>query len=574
MKLDFFQNQIIISESESENFLHLQDLTTFNLCFRLRNKKYEIPLIALPILLSVCKKANFKVEFSDKLKEQITIMKTNRKTLEELKEGKYTSLGSRLSRITKFIIETEQKHGFLLTPSQRETVIFGIYGRKILIANYIGTGKTITANMIAKYFIHIGVVSKILILVPASLVKNFYNDYIKFFGNSGIMMIGKETKKARLNLYTKFKNIDKFNFLVTNYEKCLFDYEELKVLNFEMVIVDEFHKLKNFLFAKRSENFFKLINEQWNPKIRIPMSGTPIENKLFDLYPIFKLISGGSLLGGQKFFESNFVEYKTFYFKIEYKGRKILKLETRAVGFKNLKFLINLAKPYIIRKKLHLPVGKYENTILIDSTKSFLDEIDKIKKLTPSGSTRYHRVRQFICSPDREGYKENQKLEELNNILSQTDEKVVIFSFYLCSVETISKFLNEKKIKYLIISGKTKEDPLDTIRKFSTEDYKVLICTDKINAGHNIQVATILVEYEFPMKPSTSQQRIGRIYRKGQLSDVKVFSFVMKNTVEEKIYDLYQSKKDLIEQAIENMDQKVLKKIDNEFEQKIMKEFD
>ena len=80
-------------------------------------------------------KPNFRVEFSDKLKEQINIMKTNRKTLEELKEGKYTSLGSRLSGITKFIIETEQKHGFILTPSQRETVIFGIYGRKILIAN-------------------------------------------------------------------------------------------------------------------------------------------------------------------------------------------------------------------------------------------------------------------------------------------------------------------------------------------------------------------------------------------------------------------------------------------------------
>ena len=97
-------------------------------------------------------------------------------------------------------------------------------------------------------------------------------------------------------------------------------------------------------------------------------------------------------------------------------------------------------------------------------------------------------------------------------------------------------------------------DAFDVIRRFKDDpDMKCLITTDKINYGHNIQFAKIVIEWEKPIKPTTSMQRIGRCYRSGQNDDVHAYSFTTLGTVEQTIHEQLELKKDVIEKVIESL---------------------
>jgi SNF2 family DNA or RNA helicase len=167
---------------------------------------------------------------------------------------------------------------------------------------------------------------------------------------------------------------------------------------------------------------------------------------------------------------------------------------------------------------------------------------------------------------------DNPKLEELKSLLEQTDDdvKVLIFSFYKCSISAISEFLKENKYKYLSIQGDDGQDAFEVIKAFKEGDYKCLCSTDVVNFGHNVQAASMVINFEQPLKPSTHQQRVGRCYRTGQQRDVHAYTFVTNNTVEEVINGHYEAKKHIITEMIEKMDQKGLEDYQKELNKKIL----
>lgn len=576
MLIDYANDQIILTEELNESFITLQDMTNYRLCERIRDGKYQIPYIALPIVVNACKKSGYPIRYTDALKSHHAHVLRKRDMLESIKTGDYSKDDPEINDIIEYIKSMESSGNFKLSPEQIDSVVFGIIGRRILIANEIGTGKTLVVNMIARYLIDHNIIKKVIVMVPAKLVNNFKKDYIRFFGKEGIISLRKETKDKRSLLYKQFATNENVKILVTNYEKCYFDYDDLLKVKCDMIVVDEFHIMKNFMGAKRSINFFSLIKNQWKPIYRYPMSGTPIENRLFDLFPVFKLLDGGNILGGQKFFECNFIEYENKFFKVKIRNSKkvITRNEVVAVGFKNHVLLKSLIKPLVIRKKLLLPVGKYQNFIEIELDSKVKEAYEALKRNTSGASARYHATRQFLCDPMRENITSNKKLEELQNILDQTSEKIVIFTFYHAGVDALSKYLTDNGIKYYKITGKEQTDATEVIEKFKNDkDAKCLIGTDAINFGHNIQFCRFVVNYDIPIKPTTYDQRIGRLYRKGQQNDVHVYNFYVADTVEEKIYEQFEAKKDLID-TIMDLDDEERIKIENEIEKAVMKEFE
>lgn len=583
-------HQITIIEEPGEQFLAVQDKCAYNLCARFRNSMYEVPFISLPILINRLKEIKYPIKFSDDLKEKYDSYTGHRKRLTELKERKYTSNDEDVKQILNFILECElhikerffrlYKKDFQYYGNQIETIVYGIIGERIIIGNDIGTGKTLTAITIAKYLMKYGDVKKCLIMLPASLVENFYADYDKFFGDGEMFKITTEPPKKREILYQMFRGSSKLKTLITNYEKCNFDVEHLCKLKFDMVVVDEFHKMKNFISAQRSINFFKLIQNDWKPRYRYPMSGTPIENKLFDLYPIFKLLDDGKILGGQKFFDSNFIVYeeKETPFRIKGCSKYFFKTEIVATGFKNHNYVKNLIAPYIIKKKLDLPVKCYRNDVFIEpSTKFHQKYIDYKKQF--SGSAAYVGARQFLCDTSRGQWEDNPKFELLEDIVSQTSHKVIIFTFFKCGVAAIAKKMKQLGYEFITCMGGDGKDALKVVEEFNNNPkLKALITTDKINYGQNIQSARIVIEWDKPIKPAITMQRIGRAYRSGQQHDVHVYSFVTKGTVEEIIHKQWEAKKDLIEKVIESLGDEScdvnLDQIVSDMEANIMKEFE
>jgi non-specific serine/threonine protein kinase len=568
MILDYANDQIILQEEKNENFLKIQDNSDFVFCHRLRRGKYHVPFVSLPILIKTLKKIKYPIRPTQALKDHLEAFKKYRQMLQDIKDGKTNN--PEVQKIYHFCEQMEKEYGFKLYDLQKETIAFGVLGQTDIIANEIGTGKTLCAIMIGMYLKSIKKIDRCLILLPASLVGNFKDDYEKFFGKAGLMTISTQTKAKREQLYRDFKVSKSTTFLLTNFEKCLYDYNFLKSIKFDMVVVDEFHVMKNFISAQRSINFFEMLEKYWIPKYRIPMSGTPIENRLFDLFPIMKFLDGGKILGGQKFFETNFIEYKEFFFKV--KG--VLFREEKPVDFKNHDFLKNLIRPITIRKKLNLPVALYKKIIKIEPSKEILDKISELKMLADSPAKRYHAIRQFLCDTNREGIDDNPKLAELENIFMQTSEKILIFSFYKCSIRKIAEFLESKGYRGLTCSGDDKKDPFEVVKEFKTNpDLKFLVTTDKINYGHNIQCAKIVIEWELPLKPTVSKQRFGRAYRSGQDQNVLAFSFVTMKTVEETIYKQYMQKCILIEEVIETLDFEISEDDENEIEKNVLKQF-
>lgn len=582
-------HQITITEEPGEQFLTVQDKCTYNLCARFRNSQYEVPFISLPILISRLKEIKYPIKFSDDLKSKYDLYTDNRKRLSELKERKYTAADEDVKQILNFILECElhikerffklYKKEFQYYGNQIETIVYGIIGERIIIGNDIGTGKTLTAITISKYLMKYGYVNKCLMMMPASLVENFYSDYNKFFGDGEMIKITTEVAKKRDVLYQTFRGSTKLKTLVTNYEKCNFDVHHLCRLKFDMVVVDEFHKMKNFISAQRSINFFKLIQNDWKPRYRYPMSGTPIENKLFDLYPIFKLLDDGKILGGQKFFDANFVKYeeKETPFRVKGYDKYLFKTELVATGFKNHKYVKNLIAPYIIKKKLDLPVKCYMKDVFIDIPVKFRQKYIDYKKQFV-GSAAYVAARQFLCDTSRGGWEDNPKFELLEDIVTQTSHKVIIFTFFKCGVDAISRKMKQLGYEVITCMGGDGQDALKVVQEFNRNpNIKGLITTDKINYGQNIQSARIVIEWDKPIKPSITMQRAGRAYRSGQDHDVHVYSFVTRGTVEEIIHKNWEAKKDLIEKVIESLGDEScdvnLDQIVSDLESSIMKEF-
>ncbi len=583
-------HQITIEEELGEQFLTVQDKCSYNMCARFRNSKYEVPFISLPILINRLKELKYPIKFTDNLKQKYDEYTNHRKRLVELKERKYSASDDDVKQILNFILECElhikerffrlYKKEFNYYGNQIETIVYGIIGERIIIGNDIGTGKTLTAITIAKYLMKYGDVKKCLIMLPASLVENFYSDYGKFFGDGEMFKITTETPKKREMLYQTFKGCANYKTLITNYEKCNFDVHHLEKLKFDMVVVDEFHKMKNFISAQRSINFFKLIQETWKPRYRYPMSGTPIENKLFDIYPIFKLLDDGKILGGHKFFDTNFVEYEERQKPIRIKGttRLIFKPEMVAVGFKNHQYVKNLIAPYIIKKKLDLPVKCYRQDIFVEPSVKFHQAYMEYKKQFV-GSARYVNARQFLCDTSRGNFDENPKFELLEDIITQTSDKVIIFTFFKCGVAAIARKLKQLGYEFITCMGGDGKDALKVVQEFNNNPkLKALVTTDKINYGQNIQSAKIVIEWDKPIKPAITMQRVGRAYRSGQDKDVHVYSFVTKNTVEEIIHEQWELKKDLIDKVIESLgddsNDDNLGDIVAEMEANILKEFE
>lgn len=616
MKLSLYQNRILIHLEKSESFLAIQDSTKFNLCYEYVDGHYTVPYVCFPLLHDIAKKLKYQLELTptfDKYYRQTT---AKRLYLFKLKgQSKLTKLNvsSRGTTVPngsastddancKFlsaasipelgdsdpncylndelydaIKEIQAEYGYELTPEQEVSVAYSIIGKRIIVANGIGTGKTITINTVGKLLLKFKQVNKVLIMLPSALVKNYVEDYIKFFGNKGILSVSSTmTPKKREDLYHKFMVTTNINFLVVNYDKCNFDYELLQKLKIDMLIVDEFHNMKNFLTAKRSQNFFELVTKFWKPKFRYPMSGTPIENKLFDLFPIFKLIDGGYMLGGDKFFSENFVKYENVNIPIWSKRiqKYTIRIEKKAIGFKNEGYLNKLIRPLIIRKNLRLKTGCYPVDIMLDPSTELLEKYEEIKKnYIGQSSKAYHAVRQFLCDPSLNGYSKNAKLDKFQEIIEQTDEKFVIFSFYKCTIRMLEAWLAEHGHCSFKITGDESEDPFTTIQKFRRSTARFLIATDKINYGQNIQFCRYMVQWEKSMKPTTEEQRIGRLYRTGQENDVHIYTFTTKNTVEERIFDNFQAKKDVIKGIIDPLNDVKMKEIEDLIEREVMKEF-
>lgn len=402
-----------------------------------------------------------------------------------------------------------------------------------ILADEMGLGKTI--QTIA--FLLSNKDKKSIVITPTALIYNWKNELEKFAPTLkvGLLHAAKSERGKILD------NIDNYDVILTTYTTYKNDIDKYKNINFDYCIIDEAQNIKNpdAIITKAIKNV--------NAKVRFALTGTPIENNLMELWSIFDFIMPGYLYNKSKF-KSIFVN-----------------------NDKNIIELKNLIKPFILRRTkkeviTELP-DKIEQKIIIDlekehkrAYKGYVNLITrKIKENNQDNITVFSyltKLRQLCLSPELmvKNYQgKNSKLDVLINIINDSsDEKILVFSQFTKVLEVIGKRLNEENISYSYLDGKTSaKDRVKLVEEFNTNNNKAFLISLKAGGtGLNLTSANIVVHFDPWWNPAVEDQASDRAHRIGQKNVVNVIKLIAKGTAEERVINLQETKKELIEDVI------------------------
>lgn len=402
-----------------------------------------------------------------------------------------------------------------------------------ILADEMGLGKTI--QTIA--FLLSNKDKKSIVITPTALIYNWKNELEKFAPTLkvGLLHAAKSEREKILD------NIDNYDVILTTYTTYKNDIDKYKNINFDYCIIDEAQNIKNpdAIITKAIKNV--------NAKVKFALTGTPIENNLMELWSIFDFIMPEYLYNKSKF-KSIFIN-----------------------NDKNIIELKNLIKPFILRRTkkeviTELP-DKIEQKIIIDlekehkrAYKGYVNLITrKIKENNQDNITVFSyltKLRQLCLSPELmvKNYQgKNSKLDVLINIINDSsDEKILVFSQFTKVLEVIGKRLNEENISYSYLDGKTSaKDRVKLVEEFNTNNNKVFLISLKAGGtGLNLTSANIVVHFDPWWNPAVEDQASDRAHRIGQKNVVNVIKLIAKGTAEERVINLQETKKELIEDVI------------------------
>lgn len=402
-----------------------------------------------------------------------------------------------------------------------------------ILADEMGLGKTI--QTIA--FLLSNKDKKSIVITPTALIYNWKSELEKFAPTLKVGILH-AVKSERENI---LDNIDNYDVILTTYTTYKNDIDKYDNINFDYCIIDEAQNIKNpdAIITKAIKNV--------NAKVKFALTGTPIENNLMELWSIFDFIMPGYLYNKSKF-KSTFIS-----------------------NDKNIIELKNLIKPFILRRTkkeviTELP-DKIEQKIIIDlekehkrAYKGYVNLITrKIKENNQDNITVFSyltKLRQLCLSPELmvKNYQgKNSKLDVLINIINDSnDEKILVFSQFTKVLEIIGKRLKEENISYSYLDGKTSaKDRVRLVEEFNINNDKVFLISLKSGGtGLNLTSANIVVHFDPWWNPAVEDQASDRAHRIGQKNVVNVIKLIAKGTAEERVINLQESKKELIEDVI------------------------
>jgi SNF2 family DNA or RNA helicase len=438
-------------------------------------------------------------------------------------------------------------------------VLMEMRGRAIL-ADEVGLGKTIEAGLILKEYMIRGLVRKVLILVPASLVLQWVRELNQKFGIPAAAQ-----KKAYM-----WEQVD---VIVASMDTAKREPHREIVLRqeYDMLIVDEAHKLKN----KKTSNYI-FINEL-RKKYCLLLTATPVQNDLKELYNLITLLKPGQL-GGQGNFQANFVLGKRVP-----KNEGILQQELSKVMIRNRRSDGNLAFTKRIVQNIPLRLSPEEQA-LYDGVTGFVRSRYEESKGDIGSMLSLVTLQREVCSsrdavfitlvnlfkkteedsPVRSkiwqlvelirSIESNTKAEKVMELIRNIQEKVIIFTEYRASQEYLLKYLKDRGITAVPYRGGMNRGKKDWMMDLFRNRAQVLVATEAGGEGINLQFCHHIINFDLPWNPMRVEQRIGRVHRLGQTNDVKIYNLSTQGTIEEHILNLLHEKINMFEAVIGELD--------------------
>ncbi|TCS83995.1 DEAD/DEAH box helicase [Tepidibacillus fermentans] len=441
-------------------------------------------------------------------------------------------------------------------------VLNEMHGRAIL-ADEVGLGKTIEAGLIMKEYLIRGLAKKILILVPASLVLQWTRELNQKFDIPAVAQ-----KKEWM--------WEQYDIIVASMDtaKRPPHREHIMNQNYDMLIVDEAHKLKN----KNTKNW-EFINSI-RKKFILLLTATPIQNDMIELYNLVTLLKPGQL-GRFHHFQKEHMKDKR-----SPKNKELLRNEIEKVMIRNkrsdenieLKFpkrivqniLIELTEP---ERRLYNEIssfvkGQYrkfrgdiqnmlalitlQREICSSRDAAFITLVNMFKKSGGNEEMKEEILRLVRIAKEVDVQSKAEKVVSLLNELK--DEKVIIFTEYRATQEFLMSKLAEQGIRSVPYRGGFNRGKKDWMMELFQRKAQVMVATEAGGEGINLQFCNHIINYDLPWNPMRVEQRIGRVHRLGQTKDVYIYNLSTNQTIEEHILYLLHEKINMFENVIGSLD--------------------
>jgi len=424
-----------------------------------------------------------------------------------------------------------------------------------ILADEMGLGKTLqTISFIASECRENGENKKpSLVVAPTSLVYNWKSEIEKFAPELKTLIIsGSKGEREEQR-----KEIEESDVVITSYPLIRRDIEEYKSIDFRYCFLDEAQQIKNP--TSMNAQSVKEIKSQGY----FALTGTPLENSLTELWSIFDFIMPGYLSTQGKFSKKYEVPI------IKDKDKKALEALNKHIK----PFILRRLKKEVIKE---LP-PKIEHKIVVEMTEeqkkvyaaylaSIKDEINR--EIRDKGFNRSKlqilsaltRLRQICCEPSVfiENYEgDSGKMLALEDILEESingGHRILLFSQFTSVLKNIAKRLDNSEIDYMYLDGQTKSEARgEMVKEFNEGTSSVFLISLKAGGtGLNLTGADVVIHFDPWWNPAVEDQATDRAHRIGQKKTVEVIKLVARGSIEEKIYDLQEKKKEIIKSVIDD----------------------
>lgn len=444
--------------------------------------------------------------------------------------------------------ENEEKFLQILRPYQKEGLLWlkllKKYGLGGILADDMGLGKTLqTITLLSK--VHLDEKSTIptLVVCPTSLVENWKEEIMMFAPKLRVKLI-QGTPEERKAIVSEPSSADVF---VTSYGLLQKDVEGLEQSSFAYVILDEAQNIKNK--ETRTARAVKKLKS----RMRLVLTGTPLENSLEDLWSLFDFLMPG-FLGSWERFSSQHLKPSL----LQKSSLDRLKMKIAPFVMRRMKQDVLSDLPSITRKTISCHLQEDQKELYHLCTSKAAEELHKLVEKEGFEKSKMHvlatitRLKQICCHPKliHEKTTKSAKYElfwELLTSLIASKRRVVVFSQFTSMLNIIREDLEAKEIRYLYLDGATRNRQ-GTVKEFN-EDSECAVFLVSLRAGGvglNLVGADSVIHYDLWWNPAVENQATDRVWRLGQKLPVTSYKLVTKGTVEERIVSLQDQKKELL----------------------------
>lgn len=461
-----------------------------------------------------------------------------------------TEYTNRLMNIKKQPIQLKDEYKSLLRMYQQQGIqwLYDLKNMNLngILADDMGLGKTL--QVLVFYEQYVSKEKPSLIVCPSSLMYNWMSEIEKFKIDvdavcvTGTQDVRKDIIKENHELY------------ITTYDYLRRDVELYMSMEFEYIVLDEAQFIKNPK-TKNAQSVKSL-----KSKHRLALTGTPIENGLSELWSIFDFLLPGYLYS-LNYFTKNFE--KPIQMGDDKRQAQLQKLVSPFILRRTKKQVLK-DLPDKVEKDLWLNLSPEEKQLYLANLAQVNEQLQQQLELEQVDSililAMMTRLRQICCEPRMlyENYTgESTKFKmclDLIETLKENDKKVLLFSSFTSIFDSFIEEFNRRGIKYHMITGAVdKKKRKEEVDAFQSDDSNVFLISLKAGGtGLNLTKAQAVIHFDPWWNVSAQNQATDRAYRIGQTKNVLVYQLLMKNTIEEKIYEMQKRKKAMSDLFVEN----------------------